>query len=82
MKRDLGDRELKKGSAELLILSLVETRPRHGYEIGKLIDARSDGVVRCSIASRSAAGSTDDGWRRPASGGAVTIGLRLKANEC
>ena len=32
------DRELKKGSAELLILSLVEGRPRHGYEIGKLID--------------------------------------------
>ncbi|HEX2340087.1 MAG TPA: PadR family transcriptional regulator [Vicinamibacterales bacterium] len=51
MKRDLGDRELKKGSAELLILSLVETRPRHGYEIGKLIDARSDGVVRFSVAS-------------------------------
>jgi hypothetical protein len=24
------DRELKKGSAELLILSLVEARPRHG----------------------------------------------------
>ena len=31
------DRELKKGSAELLILSLVEARARHGYEIGKLI---------------------------------------------
>ena len=31
------DRELKKGSAELLILSLVETRARHGYEISKLI---------------------------------------------
>ena len=45
------DRELKKGSAELLILSLVETRPRHGYEIGKLIEARSHGVVRFSVAS-------------------------------
>src|SRR5438552_2305877 len=30
-------RELKKGSAELLVLSLVEDRARHGYEIGKLI---------------------------------------------
>ena len=45
------DRELKKGSAELLILSLVEARPRHGYEISKLIEARSDGVLRFNIAS-------------------------------
>lgn len=45
------DRELKKGSAELLILSLVETRPRHGYEISKLIEARSDGVLRFNVAS-------------------------------
>jgi len=45
------DRELKKGSAELLILTLLETRPRHGYEISKLIEARSDGVLRFNIAS-------------------------------
>jgi PadR family transcriptional regulator len=45
------DRELKKGSAELLILSLVEVRPRHGYEISKLIQARSDGVLRFNVAS-------------------------------
>jgi PadR family transcriptional regulator PadR len=45
------DRELKKGSAELLILSLIEPRPRHGYEIAKLIETRSDGVVRFSVAS-------------------------------
>jgi PadR family transcriptional regulator, regulatory protein PadR len=51
MRGDPRDRELKKGSAELLILSLVEARPRHGYEIGKLIEARSDGVVRFSVAS-------------------------------
>ena len=38
-------RELKKGSAELLILSLVEARPRHGYEISKLIEERSGGRV-------------------------------------
>ena len=37
------DRELKKGSGELLILSLVEHRARHGYEIGKLIEERSQG---------------------------------------
>jgi transcriptional regulator len=45
------DRELKKGSAELLILSLVEARPRHGYEISKLIEARSKGVLRFNVAS-------------------------------
>ena len=45
------DRELKKGSAELLILSLIEVRPRHGYEISKLIEARSDGVLRFNVAS-------------------------------
>jgi transcriptional regulator len=45
------DRELKKGSAELLILSLVEARARHGYEIGKLIDSRSDGRIKFKAAS-------------------------------
>ena len=45
------DRELKKGSAELLILSLIEKRDRHGYEISKLIEARSDGALRFNVAS-------------------------------
>jgi PadR family transcriptional regulator PadR len=45
------DRELKKGSAELLILSLVEARPRHGYEISKLIETRSNGAVKFNVAS-------------------------------
>ena len=45
------DRELKKGSAELMILSLLEYRPRHGYEIGQLIELRSRGTVRFNIAS-------------------------------
>jgi PadR family transcriptional regulator len=45
------DREMKKGSAELLILTLVETRARHGYEICKLIETRSDGVLRFNVAS-------------------------------
>lgn len=43
--------ELKKGSASFLILSLVEERPRHGYEIGKLIESRSAGVLTFHIAS-------------------------------
>lgn len=45
------DRELKKGSAELLILSLIEERGRHGYEISKLIEARSGGALRFNVAS-------------------------------
>ena len=45
------DRELKKGSAELLILSLVEEQPRHGYDIGNLIERRSGGVLRFNVAS-------------------------------
>ena len=45
------DRELKKGSAELLILSLVEDQPRHGYDIGNLIDRRSRGTLRFNVAS-------------------------------
>jgi PadR family transcriptional regulator, regulatory protein PadR len=45
------DRELKKGSAELLILSLVEGQPRHGYDIGSLIEQRSKGALRFNVAS-------------------------------
>jgi PadR family transcriptional regulator PadR len=43
--------ELKKGTAELLILSLIEHRPRHGYEISKLIEARSGGTLNFNVAS-------------------------------
>jgi PadR family transcriptional regulator PadR len=45
------DRELKKGSAELLILSLLDARPRHGYDLSKLIRARSGGQLSFHIDS-------------------------------
>src|ERR1700704_6388845 len=45
------ERELKRGSAELLILALLEQRQRHGYEIGRLIDERSDGAISFHTAS-------------------------------
>jgi transcriptional regulator len=45
------DRELKKGSAELLILSLLEGRARHGYEVSKLIELRSEGALKFNVAS-------------------------------
>jgi PadR family transcriptional regulator PadR len=45
------DRELRKGSAETLILALLEERDRHGYEIAKLIDMRSAGALKFHVAS-------------------------------
>src|SRR5882672_11583410 len=45
------DRELKKGSAELMILSLLDARPRHGYELSKLIETRSRGQLTFHIDS-------------------------------
>jgi PadR family transcriptional regulator, regulatory protein PadR len=43
--------ELKKGSTEFLLLSLLEHEPRHGYELQKLIESRSRGVLVFSVAS-------------------------------
>ena len=43
--------ELKRGSAELLILALLEERQRHGYEIGQVIDARSGGTISFHVTS-------------------------------
>jgi PadR family transcriptional regulator PadR len=45
------DRELKRGSAELLILALLEVQPRHGYELSKLIKVRSRGELTFHIDS-------------------------------
>jgi DNA-binding PadR family transcriptional regulator len=44
-------RELKRGSTELLILSLLEERERHGYELARLIVERSDGTISFHAAS-------------------------------
>ena len=43
--------DLKKGTAELMVLAAVEERPRHGYDIARLIDERSDGRLRFHVAS-------------------------------
>lgn len=43
--------EVKRGSAELMVLAAIEQRARHGYEIAKLIDDRSGGVLRFHTAS-------------------------------
>lgn len=43
--------DLKKGSAEFLVLSLLEAEQRHGYELQKLIESRSKGVLVFHVAS-------------------------------
>src|SRR5215472_16475516 len=45
------DQEWKKGSAELLVLSLLEDQSRHGYDISKLIQMRSGGALRFHVTS-------------------------------
>lgn len=45
------EQELKRGSAELLVLALLEEQERHGYEIGRLINERSDGTITFHVTS-------------------------------
>jgi len=45
------NRDLSKGSAELLVLTFLEARPRHGYDLGKLIEQRTKGRIRFRIGS-------------------------------
>ena len=43
--------DLKKGGAELMVLSALEEAPRHGYDIAREIDSRSGGLLRFHVAS-------------------------------
>jgi PadR family transcriptional regulator, regulatory protein PadR len=43
--------DLKKGSAELMVLAVVEDQPRHGYDIARRIDESSGGLLRFHVAS-------------------------------
>ena len=43
--------EAKRGSAELLILALVEHDSLHGYEIGRQIELRSGGMLTFTLAA-------------------------------
>jgi len=47
----MSERDLRKGSADVMVLALLEERDRHGYEIAKLIDQRSDGEIKFHVAS-------------------------------
>ena len=75
-------RSLQKGSAEFLVLAVLDGPQRHGYEIAQLIDDRSEGrlkfqaarSIRCSTSWKSAAGSRAAGSRRPGSGAGASTG--------
>jgi DNA-binding PadR family transcriptional regulator len=51
MATSLLERELKRGSIEVLILALLDQRQRHGYEISQLIEERSNGTITFHTAS-------------------------------
>ena len=44
-------REAKKGSAELVILALLEDTPRHGYELAARVESDSEGALSYNFAS-------------------------------
>jgi PadR family transcriptional regulator PadR len=44
-------RTLQKGSAEMLVLALLADRPRHGYQLARLIETRSAGKIQFHVAS-------------------------------
>ena len=44
-------RELKRGSTEILLLSLLEESERHGYDLARLIGERSRGAINFHVAS-------------------------------
>lgn len=56
--------EAKKGSGEVVILAIVEPESHHGYEIAKLIEQRSNGDIRFTLASLYATlyRMEDRGW--------------------
>jgi PadR family transcriptional regulator, regulatory protein PadR len=43
--------ELKRGTAELAILSVLEQSPLHGYEIARRIEEQSRGALTFSLAA-------------------------------
>jgi transcriptional regulator len=45
------DAELKKGSAETLILALLDEEPLHGYGLAKRIEEKSDGALQFHVTS-------------------------------
>ena len=51
MSNTADTRELQKGSAEMILLALLESRPRHGYELAKMIETQSGSRLQFQVAS-------------------------------
>lgn len=43
--------ELKRGTAELAVLSMLEEGPLHGYELARRIEEQTHGALRFTLAS-------------------------------
>jgi PadR family transcriptional regulator, regulatory protein PadR len=43
--------DMQKGSAEMILLALLDARPRHGYELAKMIESQSDSKLQFHVAS-------------------------------
>jgi transcriptional regulator len=48
---DTPGREIRKGSAEMIVLALLEGRARHGYELAKMIESESGSRLQFHVAS-------------------------------
>ncbi len=48
---EMDTKALQKTSAEMVVLALLEERQRHGYELAKLIETRSEGKLEFHVAS-------------------------------
>ena len=47
----MANTDMQKGSAEMIVLALLEGRARHGYELAKLIEAQSENRLQFHVAS-------------------------------
>jgi PadR family transcriptional regulator PadR len=47
----IGEAAARKGSAEILILAVLEEGQQHGYDIARAIARRSDGLLTFHVAS-------------------------------
>src|SRR5215831_13328558 len=47
----MANADIHRGSAEMIVLALLEARQRHGYELAKLIESQSDSRLQFHVAS-------------------------------
>jgi PadR family transcriptional regulator PadR len=47
----MANADIQKGSAEMIVLALLDGRARHGYELAKLIESQSESRLQFHVAS-------------------------------